>query len=321
MKTLISVLVTSFFCVAQYSNAMEDELSIPSLTSLRTMNGINPASYDKFWEKWQLVTTRYRTDNGEIRYIYANDIAYKAMKEGLLIFPDGSALGKVAFLSEADGQFPNSFEATNFTRLQIMVKDSEKFAAMNGWSYWLHVDGVKSSSAEDSDNAMACHACHTLVKDRDYIFAGPTFLGEVGGWLGRIGDKFSERFKARQVNDLSEFEKSVVALLPDEKPSEVHAMQMRLFTGSLHESIAPLAKFTESKSYYLLTDPVEKRFIVAKQLKPTKKCKKRALVLMDKRKVKKVEGKKTRQKMVIHGIVCNGKYKMVKETSAPRELI
>src|SRR5690606_16837135 len=136
-------------------------------------------------------------------------------QQGALEFPDGAVFGKVAFLAVEDPQFPNSYEAINFTRLQLMVKDSKKFKQTDGWSYWLHVDGVRSNSAEDSKNALACHACHTLVKERDFIFAGPTFLGGKAVWYSKIGTKFEDRFKARTVDSLSAYEKSIVKLLPD----------------------------------------------------------------------------------------------------------
>jgi len=307
-----------------YSNVnasqTDEELIIPSLKSFRTMNGINPSDFDLFWEKWPLVTTRYRADNGELRYVYANEIAYSAMKEGVLEFPDGSVFGKVAFAAEEDPQFPNSFEANNFTRLQLMVKDSKKFKDMNGWSYWLYVDGATSNPANDKTNAAACHACHTLVKDRDYIFAGPTFLGEMASWYGKIGTKFEHRFRTRSTKDLTPIESRILAMLPH-KPQKVQSLRMRLFSGSQHESIGPLASFSSNKSTYLLVDPIQKRFLVAVPLKPTENCKDRALVLMDRRKSKTQNGKKIRVKYVSQGLVCNGKNKWVRSFDMPKELL
>ena len=89
-------------------------MELPDLRSLRPMNGIDPAPLDEFWNDWNLVTTRYREDNGEQRFIYANDLAYNAMKEGKVSFPDGSALAKLGFKTIVDPQFPNSREPVDF---------------------------------------------------------------------------------------------------------------------------------------------------------------------------------------------------------------
>lgn len=319
MKALIVLLLTGGSWLG-FASQPEDELSIPSLKTLREMNGINPGEFDNFWNDWQLVTTRYRADNGELRYIYANEIAYNTMKEGLLEFPDGAAFGKVAYLAEEDPQFPNSFEAINFTRLQIMVKDSQKFQSMNGWSYWLYVDGAKSNSAEDSSNALACHACHTLVKERDYIFAGPTFLGGMAKWYGKIGTKFEDRFRTRTLSELNDLEKGIVTLLPN-KPDKVQSLRMRLFAGSLHESIGPLSTFSKNNSSYLLVDPIQKRFLAAQPLKPNADCKHRVMVLMDHKRTKKEGSKKVRAIYVRKGIVCDGKNKWVKSFEMPKNLL
>ena len=59
-----------------------------------------------------------------------------------------------------------------------MVKNSRKFRKTNGWSYYLHVDGVESNPKDDEQKNLACHACHTIVKNKDYVFGAPSFLGK-----------------------------------------------------------------------------------------------------------------------------------------------
>ena len=95
------VILSSFSSLADYCLA-KSQLDIPSLKKLRVMNGINPAPYDQFWSRWKLITTRYRKDNGEQRFVYANAIAYEAMKKGSLNFPRGSVFGKLAFFTLQD---------------------------------------------------------------------------------------------------------------------------------------------------------------------------------------------------------------------------
>ena len=166
MLCMTLALFISNALIASNSNNYEDEkdpMELPDLRSLRPMNGIDPAPLDEFWNDWNLVTTRYREDNGEQRFIYANDLAYNAMKEGKVSFPDGSALAKLGFKTIVDPQFPNSREPVDFTRLQIMVKNSRKFRKTNGWSYYLHVDGVESNPKDDEQkkSSLSCmpHNC------------------------------------------------------------------------------------------------------------------------------------------------------------------
>ena len=72
---------------------------------------------------------------------------------------------------------------------------------------------------------------------------------------------------------------------------------MRLFSGSLHESIGPLSSFAQNGYVYMVVDPVEKKFLVAEKLPGNSSCKQRAQVFMTKRK-KGVD-------YVRRGIVCN----------------
>lgn len=49
-------------------------------TTPKAMNGISLEQYRDFWQSWHLVTVRYRSDVGEQRFVYANDLAYEGLK-------------------------------------------------------------------------------------------------------------------------------------------------------------------------------------------------------------------------------------------------
>ncbi|MGE0171388.1 MAG: cytochrome P460 family protein [Oligoflexales bacterium] len=308
-----------FATIAFAAKDGDDPLAIPSLKNLRTMNGISPAPYDEFWNKWRLVTVRYRKDNGEQRFIYANDLAFRAMQEGVENFPDGAVFGKVAFRAKGDPEFPNSLEPSNFTRLQLMVKDSKKFKTTDGWSYWLHVDGATDNPEEDTTNALACHACHTMVKSRDFIFAMPTFQTKLAGWFKEPGNEFKDHFRTRSVAELTAFEKNVLGLI-SQKPQTLKSYRMRLFSGSLYESIGPLSRFTESGNVYFLVDPVKKKFLIAEPMKPTSECAKLVHIYMDRRMTAKKGDKIDSNITIGKGVVCNGENKWVKSLEAPQWL-
>src|SRR4051812_12390292 len=61
--------------------ASEHVSTLPSLKGLRPMDGIDIARYDGFWNDWKLVSVRYRKDNGEQRFIYANPVAWESMRK------------------------------------------------------------------------------------------------------------------------------------------------------------------------------------------------------------------------------------------------
>ena len=214
------------------------------------------------------MTTRYREDNGEQRFIYANDIGYQAMREGVLKFPDGAAFAKLGFKTIVDPQFPNSREPVNFTRVQIMVKDRRAFKKTNGWSYFLYVDGVHSKPEDDEQKNLACHACHTIVKNKDYVFSAPSFLGKRSTELGLKGKKMKNFFIKRKFKILSDYERQAVANLT-KKRKVYKVRRMRLFSGSLHESIGPLSSFSQNGYVYMIVDPIEKNFL---SLKTTCEC-------------------------------------------------
>ncbi|MFK7826786.1 MAG: cytochrome P460 family protein [Oligoflexales bacterium] len=291
----------------------KSQLAIPSLKKLRAMNGINPAPYDQFWARWKLITTRYRKDNGEQRFVYANRIAYDAMKKGSLNFPRGSVFGKLAFKTVSDTQFPNSYEPSNFTRMQLMVKDIKKFKPTDGWSYYIYVDGKNHSPKQDHNKNLACHACHTLVKERDFVFSAPTFLSTMGELYSELGDTFRSKFRRHRSIDLSDFEKKIISLL-NKNPKHVMLKRMRLFSGSLYESIGPLAKYVkESGDVYIIVDPVKKRFLAAeKQGQANAKCYAGGTQIY-------LSYYKNGQFSVKKGNVCNGKNEWVGSRKLPKE--
>lgn len=150
------------------------------IASVDVMNGYALKDY-AFWqnpEKWHFVTVRYRRDSNELRLIYANDIAWKTLQEGGE-YPDGAIFGKIGMITEDDPAFTSSAVPSGARRYQLMVKDKKKWAETDGWGYALF-DWRGKAVREDQDiAAQACHACHALVPERDYVFAVP-FQLEVG---------------------------------------------------------------------------------------------------------------------------------------------
>ena len=134
-----------------------------------------PAGY----RDWQLIAVKqlHIPDKGDqLRAQLGNDIAGKAIKEGTLPYPDGSiivALHWTRVPSEADTRvissaFPGdeSFVVGSRVNMQIMVKDSKKFAATGGWGFADFKDGKPGDKALHE----TCFPCHLPAKDRDFVF-------------------------------------------------------------------------------------------------------------------------------------------------------
>ena len=172
------------FCFAAFtlSATAEGDPAASEVTSVKEMNGYALEDYADFWKnpnKWHFVTVRYRKDSGEMRLTYANDIAWKALLAGGKDYPDGAVFGKVGLLTHEDPAFTSSAVPSGARRYQLMIKDKKKWPDTDGWGYALF-DWQGLAVREDQDiAAQACHACHALVPERDYVFSEP-FRLEIG---------------------------------------------------------------------------------------------------------------------------------------------
>ena len=134
-----------------------------------------PAGY-RDW-KMIAVTQLIVTGKGDqLRAQLGNDIAIKAYREGKLPFPDGAiivALHWTRVPSEDNnkvlaGSFPGSpsFVVGSRVNMQVMVKDSKKYAASGGWGFADFKDG----KPQDEALHKTCFPCHEPAKDRDFVF-------------------------------------------------------------------------------------------------------------------------------------------------------
>lgn len=129
----------------------------------------------KDFRQWQRVATSYRTDKNSLRVIIANDIAWKAMQEGGKQFPDGAKIGKITWKEKHHEKWDAAIVPGEFQHIDFMQKDSKQFAATGGWSFsrWLGLDLKRDHKDMEGQE---CFACHTIVKDNDYVFTEPAIM-------------------------------------------------------------------------------------------------------------------------------------------------
>lgn len=164
--TLLSVALVTLACVvaivvASLAHPTEDASPIYGVT-------IPPGYRD-----WQLISVAQEEANfDQLRAQVGNAIAVKAYREGLLPFPDGSiivALHWKRTASDLDNQVfgrTQAFVAGAPVNLQVMVKDSKKYAATGGWGFGDFKDGKASDQALHEK----CFGCHVPAKAADYVF-------------------------------------------------------------------------------------------------------------------------------------------------------
>jgi hypothetical protein len=125
------------------------------------------------YRDWKLISvTHEEGDFNQLRAQLGNDRAIKAYREGKLPFPDGSiivALHWKRVPSDEDNKIfgrVQAFVAGSPVNMQVMVKDSKRYAATGGWGFGDFKDGKPSDEALHK----TCFPCHEPAKDRDFVF-------------------------------------------------------------------------------------------------------------------------------------------------------
>ena len=103
----------------------------------------------------------------ELRAVVGNDRAIKAYQQSTLPFPDSTVLVKLAWKHVQSPEFEPASIPGAATTVQVMVKDSKKYAATGGWGFGRFIDGKPADEAQH----QTCFACHQArVRDHDFVF-------------------------------------------------------------------------------------------------------------------------------------------------------
>jgi hypothetical protein len=146
-------------------------LSIGSFASGPAHPPSNGIAYPEGWEHWATIAISHRTDNNTMRVILGNEVAVSAARSGNTDpWPEGAIIGKVVWKASALENWPKAVAPGEFVHAEFMFKDSKQFAETYGWGWarWMGLDRKPFN-----DGMQACIACHTPVKDRDWVFTEP----------------------------------------------------------------------------------------------------------------------------------------------------
>ncbi|XUW87342.1 cytochrome P460 family protein [Burkholderia sp. M6-3] len=120
------------------------------------------------YRKWQMIApAEEAAPLDELRVVLGNPAAIKAIEKSTLPYPDGTILVKLAYKRKQSPEFATATIPGEPTTVQVMVKDSRRYASTGGWGFGRFVNGQPVDAAQH----QTCFACHAAkVKDRDYVF-------------------------------------------------------------------------------------------------------------------------------------------------------
>ena len=125
------------------------------------------------YRDWRLISVAHEAGSlNDFRAILGNDAAINAYREGKLPFPDGTIIARLDWSyvqSEENNKVfgqAQSFVAGPPINLQLMVKDSRKYATTGGWGFAQFKDGKPADEAV----LKTCFPCHEPAKARDFVF-------------------------------------------------------------------------------------------------------------------------------------------------------
>ena len=148
--------------------------------ALKVPNGLAFSEF-RGYEGWQLVSISQ--DGNLMAAILANPVMIKAYQAGVpgngKPFPDGSKMAKIHWNPKKLETFPAATVPGSQHDVDLMVKDSKRFADSGGWGWAVFeydaasdkfTPGTLADKPPQGNDAKCGFACHTTVKTRDYVF-------------------------------------------------------------------------------------------------------------------------------------------------------
>jgi hypothetical protein len=148
--------------------------------ALKVPNGLAFSEF-KGYEDWRLVSSSQ--DGGLMAVIVANPVMIDAYRAGVpgngKPFPDGSKFAKMHWSPTKMATFPAATVPGTQHDVDFMVKDSKRFPDSGGWGWAVFeydtasktfAPGTTAAMPPQGNDAKCGFACHTIVKNRDYVF-------------------------------------------------------------------------------------------------------------------------------------------------------
>jgi mono/diheme cytochrome c family protein len=170
---------------ASSSTAVPTQAQAPTSTqdkyALKVPNGLAFSEF-KGYESWPVIAISHNRD--KLAAILGNPVMIDAYKAGIpgngKPFPDGAKMVKVHWNGQVNDHEPGSPTVPGAQHdVDLMLKDSKRFADSGGWGYGaFEYDAAsntfRSAGLQDKppqgNDAKCGFVCHTIVKTKDYVF-------------------------------------------------------------------------------------------------------------------------------------------------------
>jgi Cytochrome P460 len=149
--------------------------------TLKVPGGLEFSDF-KGYESWETISVSH---NGpKLAVTLGNPTMIDAYKAGIpgngKPFPDGAKMAKIHWNPKKAETLPGQpLLPDTQSDVDFMVKDSKKFADSGGWGYAVFTydaatdtfkPGTTADTPPQGNDAKCGFACHTVVKNRDYVF-------------------------------------------------------------------------------------------------------------------------------------------------------
>jgi hypothetical protein len=176
-----STLISVSFSVSIAVLAASVEISAQDKYTVKVPNGLAFSEF-RGYEGWSVIAIS--ENGGKIAVILGNPAMIDGYKAGVPgngePFPDGARMAKIHWNPKKQETYPGQPTVPGTQHdVDFMVKDSKRFADSGGWGwgafeYDAASDTFRPATVADSppqENDAKCgFACHTVVKNRDYVF-------------------------------------------------------------------------------------------------------------------------------------------------------
>ncbi len=168
----------SIFSLLASSLIASREIHEESLQKSKIPLPANGIQFPIGYQDWNVVAVSHREDNKTLRAILGNPTAMAAIESGQTNpWPNGTVLGKMVWKDSHDKHWNAATVPSEFIHAEFMFKDSEKWNKTGGWGWarWLGTEQIPFGMGDHSASA-SCIACHTPVKERDWVYTTPALI-------------------------------------------------------------------------------------------------------------------------------------------------
>lgn len=126
------------------------------------------------YEDWAVVGVSQTNDI--LKVVVADPTMIAAYRAGVPLngqpFPEGATIAKIQWKSQKSTEAPFDVHVSStLIKVQFITKDSKRFSGSAGWGYAQFIYDVPTDAFTPEGRGTDCgHACHTVVKAKDYIF-------------------------------------------------------------------------------------------------------------------------------------------------------